>query len=81
MLSGQLFGGGWLFLLKPVWLLWALAAARGVFSCKIVSIFSCGTVVLSCSMQDLVPRPGIEPRLLALGLWSVNHWTTREVTV
>ena len=27
----------------------------------------------------LVPQPGIEPILLALGTWSLNHWTTREV--
>ena len=26
----------------------------------------------------LVPRPGIEPVTLALGVWSLNHWTTRE---
>ena len=30
-------------------------------------------------MQDLVPRPGIEPRPPALGAWSLTHWTTREV--
>ena len=30
---------------------------------------------LRCSMQDLVPWPGIESRLLALGMWSLNHWT------
>ena len=34
---------------------------------------------LSCSMQDLVPRPGIEPGPSALGAWSIGHWTTREV--
>ena len=27
----------------------------------------------------LVPPPGIEPALLALETWSLNHWTTREV--
>ena len=27
----------------------------------------------------LVPRPGIEPTLPALGAASLNHWTTREV--
>ena len=26
---------------------------------------------------DLVPWPGIKPRLPALGMWSLNHWTTR----
>ena len=34
---------------------------------------------LSCGMQDLVPQPGIKPRLPALGVWSPNHWTMREV--
>ena len=27
----------------------------------------------------LVPRPGIEPTPPALEVWSLNHWTTREV--
>ena len=27
----------------------------------------------------LVPWPGIEPMPPALGAWSLNHWTTREV--
>ena len=29
----------------------------------------------------LVPLPGIEPVLSALGVWSLNHWTAREVPV
>ena len=33
---------------------------------------------LSCSMQDLVPWPGFEPRSPASRLWSPSHWTTRE---
>ena len=33
---------------------------------------------LSCGMWDLVPQTGIEPVLLALGAWSLNHWTTRK---
>ena len=32
---------------------------------------------LACGI--LVPQPRIEPRLSALGAWSLNHWTTREV--
>ena len=43
-------------------------------------LFSCGTQAVSCSMQDLVPWPGIEPETLALGVWSLNSWTTRGVT-
>ena len=42
-------------------------------------IFSCSMQTLSCGMWDLVPRPGIEPRSLALGAWSLSHWATREV--
>ena len=34
---------------------------------------------LSCSTQNLVLRPGIEPRSPALGAQSLSHWTTREV--
>ena len=34
---------------------------------------------LSCSMWGLVPWPGIELRLPTLGVWSLSHWTTREV--
>ena len=30
-------------------------------------------------MWDLVPWPGIEPRPPALEVWSLSHWTTREV--
>ena len=36
---------------------------------------------LSCSMWDLVPCPGIEPRPPALGAWSLGHWSTREVFI
>ena len=35
--------------------------------------------VFSCGMWDLVPRPGIELRPPALGVWSLSHRTTREV--
>ena len=34
---------------------------------------------LSCGMRDLVPWPGIGLEPLALGVWSLSHWTTREV--
>ena len=34
---------------------------------------SCGTQDLNCSMRDLVPLPGIEPRPTALEAWSLNH--------
>ena len=32
-------------------------------------------------MWDPVPRPGMEPRPLALGAWSLRHWATREVPI
>ena len=34
---------------------------------------------LACSMWDLVPWPQIKPRPPALGVQSLNCWTTREV--
>ena len=34
---------------------------------------------LVVGMWDLVSRPGIEPRLPALGAQSLSRWTTREV--
>ena len=34
---------------------------------------------LSYNTGDLVPWPVIEPGLPALGVWSLTHWTTREV--
>ena len=47
-----------------IWLHWVLVAACRIFS---------------CGMWDLAPWPGIKPRPLALGAWSLSHWTTREV--
>ena len=63
-----------------IWLHWVLAAAHGIFylSCSTRDL-SCGMQTLSCSLWDLVPWLGIKPRLPALGMWSLSHWTTREV--
>ena len=36
---------------------------------------------LSCGIWDLVPWPGIKPGCPTLGVWSLNHRTTREVPV
>ena len=33
----------------------------------------------ACKM--LVHQPGIEPVTPALGAWSINHWTAREVPI
>ena len=35
----------------------------------------------NCSMWNLVPHPGIEPRPPALGAQSLSHWTTKEVPI
>ena len=35
--------------------------------------------IFSCGMWDLVLGPGVEPRPLALGAWSLSRWTAREV--
>ena len=50
---------------------------------------SCGTRDVRASLQhagsfvkgmwSLAPWPGIEPKPLAMGAWSLSHWTTREV--
>ena len=52
------------YFLKFIWLYWILVTAFGIFS---------------CGMWDLDPWSGMKPRLIALGAWSLSHWTTREV--
>ena len=42
-------------------------------------IFGCYIQTLSCSMWDLVPRPGIKLGPPEWGMQSLGHWTTREV--
>ena len=37
-------------------------------------------LALSYRMWDLVPRRGIEPKPSVLGAWSLNHWTSKEVS-
>ena len=53
------------------WLHWVIVVACRIVSCRIWT--------LSYSTWDLLPWTGIEPRPLALGKWSLSHWTTREV--
>ena len=36
--------------------------------------------IFSCSMRDLVPLTGIEPRPPALGAQSLSHWTVAETS-
>ena len=38
-------------------------------------------MIFSCSMWDLVPRPGMEPGLPALWAQSPSHWTTGDVLI
>ena len=45
--------------------------------CWVLAV-ACGLLVAAC-VQDLVPRPGIEPWTPALGARSLTRWTTREV--
>ena len=47
---------------------------------KLFSFMYLAAPGLSCSMWDLVPWPGTEPGPPALGVWSLSHWTTREVS-
>ena len=47
-----------------IWVCCVLIVAGGIFS---------------CSVWDLVPRPGIEHGPPALGAWTLSHWTTSEV--
>ena len=43
-------------------------------------LFTCLAVLsVSCVLWYLIPWPGIKPRCSALGVWSLSHWTTREV--
>ena len=54
-----------------IWLYQVLTAAHRTFSCIMWT--------LSCGLWDLVPQQGIEPNPPVLGVWSLSHWTTREV--
>ena len=63
------------------WLCWVLTVAHGMvhFHCSMQDLFTCSMQILGCGTWDLVPWPGIEPEPPALGVWSLSHWTTREV--
>ena len=51
----------------------ALVLAHGIV------IAACG-IFFTCSVWDLVLQPGIEPVPPALGVRSLSHCTTREVS-
>ena len=46
----------------------------------VYKIFSCSVWTFSSSTWDLVPWPVVKPGSPALGVWSLSHWTTREVS-
>ena len=60
----------WHFKILTVWVL--------VAACRIL-IDAYGLLFKSCSTWHPVGSPGIEPGPPAFGVWSLNHWTTREV--
>ena len=53
----------------------------GMFSASFLSlsVYNLFVLGLSCSMWDLVPWAEIEPRPPPLGVWRLNHWTTRKI--
>ena len=61
---------------------------KNTFICLAAPGLCCGTQDLlvvahdsdsSCSVWNYVPCPGIKPRPLALGPWSLSHWATSRV--
>ena len=60
------------------YLLTYLAAPRGL-SCGKVRSFPFGKKTLSWGIWDSVPQSRIEHGSPALGAWSLNRWTTREI--
>ena len=56
----------------------------GFSSCGAWVLEGAGSVVAACELLVavcgiLVSRPGVESGPPALGAWSLNHWTAREV--
>ena len=52
---------------------------RNIYLIYLIMVFVVAHGFFGCSMQDLVPRPAIEPGSPALGVWSLSLWTPREV--
>ena len=60
------------------WLCWILVEHVVCFSCGVWDLYLLRHAKC-CDMWDLVPQPGIEPGLPALGAWSLCHQTSRKV--
>jgi len=56
-------------------LIWQLPGLRHMGS----SIFVAVCEIFGCGMRNLIPWPGFKRRPLALGEWSLSHWTTGDV--
>ena len=56
-----------------IWIYQILVAAFGIFD------LHCSMTTLSCSILDLVPLPGMEPRPPVLRTQSLSHWIPREI--
>ena len=54
---------------------WASSQHQG----RNFTFFFLSSLVVLCSMCDLVPQPGIEPVATALEAQSLNHWTPRKL--
>ena len=65
------------------WLLQVLVVACRIFSlhCGMNDLLVGAHGIFSCIRWDLVSWPGMEPGSCALGVRSLSHWTTREVSV
>ena len=62
-----------------IWPSQVLVAAGSSILVAAFKNFSCDMQTLSFSMWDLVPWLRVEPRPPALGVWSLSHWTSKEV--
>ena len=60
------------YLFLFIWLHWVLLQHVGS------SVFLAGCGIFHWGKWNLISWPGIEPGTPALGMWGLNHWTTRE---
>ena len=59
----------------------AILQVKSCFVLVLIFVVCCGFLFWRhcAACEILFPRPGIEPSLPTLGVWSFNHWTPREV--